>query len=192
MDEFMEDYMFDEESEEQKEFEITDAQTANWAINKIAEEKKRTDYFVECAKQEIEKLKTQIEEAEERYERSTQFLSGHLGKYLEKEDVPKKKTKTQESVTLPAGKIVKKFPKVEFFVGNKEASKGKENPDFVKEILDADNSFIETKYSVKWADLKKNLVVNEDGDVLMKDSGVFLDSVRAEKTLPTIEIKPNE
>lgn len=189
----MEDFFEYEDFEEKsKEFEITDAQTANWAINKIAEEKKRTDYFVECAEQEIDKLKMQIKEAKEKCERSTQFLSGHLGKYLEKEEVPKKKTKTQESVTLPAGKIIKKLPKIEFMVAGKQASSNKENAEFIKEIIEADDSYIETKQSVNWGELKKNLMVTEDGDVLMKDSGICLDSITAQETLPTIEIKPNE
>ena len=39
-----------------KEFEIADASTADWAISKIAEERKRTQYFVDVAKKEIENL----------------------------------------------------------------------------------------------------------------------------------------
>ena len=49
---------------EYKEFEIADASTADWAISKIADERKRKDYFVECANKEIEKLKAQIKEME--------------------------------------------------------------------------------------------------------------------------------
>ena len=34
-------------------FEITDASTADWALSKIADNRNRTKYFVECAEQEI-------------------------------------------------------------------------------------------------------------------------------------------
>ena len=99
---------------EHEEFEIKDASAADWAISKIADERKRKDYFVECANKEIEKLKAQIKEMEEKCERTTSYLSGCLGKYLERDEVPKKKTATQESITLPAGKIIKKLPKTEY------------------------------------------------------------------------------
>src|SRR5574344_1812178 len=92
---------------EHKEFEIADASTADWAISKIADERKRKDYFVECANKEME----------EKCERATSYLSGCLGKYLERDEVPKKKTATQESITLPAGKIIKKLPKTEYVSG---------------------------------------------------------------------------
>ena len=111
---------YDDVEGEYKEFEIKDASTADWAISKIADERKRKDYFVECAKKEIERLQTQIKEIEEKCERTTSYLSGCLGKYLELDEVPKKKTKTQESVTLPAGKIVKKLPQIEYVMSNGE------------------------------------------------------------------------
>ena len=192
MEDFFE-YEDFEEQEENKEFEIKDAQMANWAINKIAEEKKRTDYFVECAEQEIKKLKEQIEEAQEKYERSTQFLSGHLGKYLEQEEVPKKKTKTQESVTLPAGKIIKKLAKTSIVRRNGgDVSKNKQNPTLVEDVESIDPSFVKVIKEVSWNDLKKNLGFDDDGSVYVKDTGEFIDTLTTCVTPPSIEVKPNE
>ena len=175
---------------EYKEFEIADASTADWAISKIADERKRTDYFVECANKEIEKLKAQIKEMEEKCERATSYLSGCLGKYLERDEVPKKKTATQESITLPAGKIIKKLPKTEYIMSSGEAvTKHKGDDDFIKEVKELDKKLIKTIKEVDWATLKKNITNTEDGTVIYKETGEVIESLSTRQTLPSIEVK---
>lgn len=171
-------------------FEIKDASTADWAISKIADNQNRTKYFVDCAEQEIKKLKEQIKEAQEKCEREVQFLSGCLGKYLELEEVPKKKTKTQETVTLPAGKIVKKLPKIEFVMYNGEpVTSHKDNDGFVDQIRDIDRNLIKTKEEVDWANLKPLLSSDDNGNVIYKKTGELIDMLETKETLPYIEIK---
>lgn len=181
---------YDDVEDGAKEFEIADASTADWAISKIAEERKRTQYFVDVAKKEIENLEKQIKDMEEKCDRSVQYLSGCLGKYLEREEVPTKKTTTQESITLPAGKIIKKFAKTEFRMPNgKSVTTSKGDAKLVKEIADINYEFIKTKQEVDWTNLKKHLGVDDDGNVIYKDTGEFLESIVAQETLPYIEIK---
>ena len=181
---------YDDVEDGAKEFEIIDASTADWAISKIAEERKRTQYFIDVAKKEIENLEKQIKDMEDKCERSVQYLSGCLGKYLERDDVPTKKTTTQESITLPAGKIIKKFPKVEYKMANgTDVAKGKSKESFVSEVSDIDNTLIKTKLEVDWTKLKTRLEVTEDGNVIYKDTGEFIESIVAQKTLPSIEVK---
>lgn len=181
---------YEDVESEHKEFEIKDASTADWAISKIADERKRKDYFVECANKEIEKLQTQIKEMEEKCERTTSYLSGCLGKYLEREDVPKKKTTTQESITLPAGKIIKKLPKIEYVMSSGEAvTKHKNDNDFVKEIKGLDKKLIKTIKEVDWVTLKKNITNTEDGMVIYKETGDIIESLSTRETLPSIEVK---
>ena len=181
---------YDDVEEDAKQFEIKDASTADWAITKINDERKRTEYFVECAKNEINKLKEQIKEMEDKCERSTTFLSSCLGRYLEREDVPKKITKTQESVTLPAGKIIKKLPKIEYIaLDGKSISDSKGNANIIEEIKGLDENLIITKEEVAWGDLKKKLIVDDDKNVMFKDTGEIIESIIAQETLPTIEIK---
>ena len=173
-----------------EEFEIKDASAADWAISKIADERKRKDYFVECANKEIEKLKAQIKEMEEKCERTTSYLSGCLGKYLERDEVPKKKTATQESITLPAGKIIKKLPKTEYIMSSGEAvTKHKGDDDFIKEVNELDKKLIKTIKEVDWATLKKNIASTEDGMVIYKETGDVIESLSARQTLPSIEVK---
>ena len=73
-EEFYESFNEDIDDENEfEQFEITDASTADWAIKKIADERKRAQYFIDCAKDEIERLKGQFKEMEEKCENSTQF-----------------------------------------------------------------------------------------------------------------------
>ena len=181
---------YDDVEDGTKEFEISDASTADWAISKIAEERKRTQYFIDVAKKEIENLEKQIKDMEDKCERSVQYLSGCLGKYLERDDVPTKKTTTQESITLPAGKIIKKFAKTEFRMPNgKSVTNSKGDEKLVKEVADINDEFIKTKQEVDWANLKKHLDVDNEGNVIYKDTGELLESIVAQETLPYIEIK---
>lgn len=181
---------YDDLEGEYKEFEIKDASTADWAISKIADERKRKDYFVDCAKKEIERLQTQIKEIEEKCERTTSYLSGCLGKYLELDEVPKKKTKTQESVTLPAGKIIKKLPRIEYVMSSGEdVTKHKSDDEFIKEIKKLDKKLIKTVKEIDWATLKKNITSDEEGNVMLKDTGEYIESLSARETLPSIKIE---
>ena len=181
---------YDDVEGEYKEFEIKDASTADWAISKIADERKRKDYFVECAKKEIERLQTQIKEIEDKCGRTTSYLSGCLGKYLELDEVPKKTTKTQESVTLPAGKIIKKLPRIEYVMsGGEDVTKHKSDDEFIKEIKGLDKKLINTVKEVDWATLKKNITSDEEGNVMLKDTGEYIESLSARKTLPSIKIE---
>ena len=181
---------YDDVEDGTKEFEIADASTADWAISKIAEERKRTQYFIDVAKKEIESLEKQIKDMEDKCERSVQYLSGCLGKYLERDDVPTKKTTTQESITLPAGKIIKKFAKTEFKMPDgKSITSSKGDTKLVKEVADINDEFIKTKQEVDWANLKKHLDVDDEGNVIYKDTGEFLESIVAQETLPYIEVK---
>lgn len=188
--EYESELMYEEQDEE---FQIKDAKTADWAIGKIAEERKRRDFFVDCAKAEIEKLKQQIEDAERKCENATNYLSGKLGQFLELEEVPKKKATTQWSVQLPAGKIVKKLAKKEYIMADGGAvTSAKSNEAFLAEVREIDPAFIKTKEEVDWSALKKKLTMDEDGGVLLKDTGEYIESLTTQETLPSIEIKIND
>lgn len=194
MERFEEEYMPSSEwldaEDEYAEFEIKTAQQADWAISKIAEERARAEFFINCAKEEKARLDSQIKDAEKKLENATSFLTSKLGQFLEKEEVPKKKTKTQISVTLPAGKIVMKLPKTEFIMqGGEDVTKHKSDEDFIKEIKGIDESFIKQTEEVMWGDLKKKLAVDDGGGVYVKDTGEYIESITTQQTLPFIEIK---
>ena len=68
-------------------------------------------------------------------------------------------------------------------------TKEKSKESFVSEVSDIDNTLIKTKLEVDWDKLKTRLEVTEDGNVIYKDTGEFLESIVAQETLPYIEIK---
>lgn len=171
-------------------FVIDSAKKADWAISKIADERKRKDFFVECAKAEIEKLQNQIKDAEKKCDNATSFLTSCLGKFIERDDVPAKETKTQVSLKLPAGKIVKKLPKVEYIMANgDDVTKRKGDANFLNEIREINPDFIKIKSEIDWSALKKNITTDDDGNVLIKDTGEYIESLSSRMTLPEIEIK---
>ena len=186
-----EDFEYKVEGEEYDEgFVIDSAKKADWDISQIAEERKRKDFFVDCAKAEIEKLQNQIKDAEQKCDNSTSFLIGCLGKFLEQDDVPSKKTKTQISLKLPAGKIIKKLPKVEYTMADgKKVTESKSDEGFLKEIGELNPDFIKTKAEVNWSELKKCITADEDGNVLLKETGEYVESLSTKMTLPEIEVK---
>lgn len=185
------DYVTDKENIVE-EYEIKNASEADWAIEKIIEERHRRDCFIETAKAKIDKLKAQIEQETKRCDYATNFLTTKLAHYVEHSDVPTKKTKTQESLNLPSGKVIIKFPKAKIVMAKDGAdvSKAKENKDFVKEVEGIDAKYIKTVKSVDWAKLKKDLTINEEsGIITLTDTGECFDTLGVEIGAKSIEIK---
>jgi hypothetical protein len=185
------DYVADEENIAE-EYEIKNASEADWAIEKIIEERHRRDCFIETAKAKIDKLKAQIEKETKRCDNATNFLTSKLAHYVEHSDVPTKKTKTQESLNLPSGKVVIKFPKAKIVMAKDgtDVSKAKENKDFVNEVEGIDAKYIKTVKSVDWAKLKKDLTIDESsGIITVKDTGECLDTLGVEIGVKSVEIK---
>ena len=86
---------------------ITDDGCADWACQKIAEEKAELDRITSLADSQIEKIQQRVEAAQRRYENGTRFLTGKLAEYFE--TVPHKTTKTKHSYRLLSGTLVKKI-----------------------------------------------------------------------------------
>lgn len=189
-----EDFDYENYNEETDEkFEITNASQANWAINKIAEERKRAEYFVAVAEEEVNKLQGQINEVKNKCNNATNFYTGLLAKYISADDVPKKVAKTQESITLPAGKIIKKFPKIEYrTIDGKDVSKEKGRAEFVKEVKEVSKDFIKVKEEVDWAKFKKQITSDEEGNVYFKDNGELIEYLKSQYTLPSVEVEIGE
>lgn len=184
----MKDWLMENEAEENVEnegFVIDDVQKAMWAIGKIKEKRKERDFYVDACKREIERLKGEIDKAEEQCDRDCNYFTFKLNEYMDRDDVPSKTTKTQMTLKLPNGKIVRKLAKEEIcdHDGNSGAKlKGNcELMDFV------DPNFLKTTVELDWANFKKELVVN-DGVVMTKD-GEVVDCLMVREVPPTVDVK---
>ena len=165
----------DVEELEQQEFSIDNADMANWAVEKIKEERARRDLFIEAAQSHIERLQQQIKDMSDKCNQRTGFLLIKLDEYLE--SVPAKETKTQKSLELPAGKLVRKLPIMDYVRDDKK---------LIESLKDT--GFVEMKPNLKWADLKKDLVVN-DGIIMCGSTGEILDGITVEERPAIFDVK---
>ena len=132
----------------------TDAKAA-WALRKIKEARADRDMWVKW-------YKDKIAEVEAATDYSTANLEHMLAEYFA--TVPHKVTKTQESYSMPEGKLVMKKQNPEY----------KRNDAKVIEWLKANNGgqFIKVKEELDWAGFKATVgvfgetVVDENGEII--------------------------
>lgn len=141
-------------------FVIDTDQKARWAMDKIKEARSDRDHWVAWYQAKIEEIK-------ERTDEDTANLEAMLMAYFD--TVPHKKTKTQESYSLPGGKLILKTQNPEY----------KRDDKTVIEWLKANNGeqFVKVKEELDWAGLKAasgvsegkliaGETVNEDGEII--------------------------
>lgn len=146
---------------------ITDDGCADWACQKIAEEKAELDRITSLADSQIEKIQQRVEAAQRRYENGTRFLTGKLAEYFE--TVPHKTTKTKHSYRLLSGTLVKK-------IGGRTM---KQDDDALLAYLKvSDNKdMIQTTEKPKWGDFKKRLEI-VGGQIVDKTTGELVEGVQ--------------
>ena len=145
----------------EEQFVINDDGKAEWALNKIAEEKVEMQRMINVANSMIIKYQEKIEVYQKQFESKTAFLKEQLRQYFE--TVPHKTTKTQETYKLPSGTLKLK----------------KQNPEYIRDeekllIWAKVNKpeHVKVKESVNWAELKKELkfvddkALTEDGEIV--------------------------
>lgn len=128
---------------------------AKWAADKIREARADRDYWVDWYEKKIAEIKAQTDF-------NTMNLERMLAEYFA--TVPHKKTKTQESYSIPGAKLVLKTQNPEY----------KRDDKTVIEWLKQNNmtDFIKVKEELAWADLKgatatlEGRIVTEDGEIV--------------------------
>ena len=161
-----------------KDFSINDDVTADWALRKIAEERKELERLKGIAEQQIEELDMKIKHLEEVAERKTSFLKGCLAEYFQ--TAPHKSTKTQEAYKLLSGSLVVKLPKQTMVKNDSELLDYFHKNDM--------QEYIKTEEKPAWADFKANLSIM-DGKVVDTITGEVVDAVRVEETPGVFDVK---
>jgi Ni,Fe-hydrogenase I large subunit len=136
---------------------------ADWAIKKIKEERALCDIYITAARQNIDLLNQQIKSREEYLQNSTSNLILQLSEWFESQ--PGKVAKTQKSLVLPNGKLVKKFAKSEY---QRDEAK-------LLDVL-AGTQYIQEVPKLKWAELKNDIQII-DGSAVLSTTGEVLDGV---------------
>lgn len=163
--------------QEDKTWAISDVGMANWAIKKILEEQQRLEIYEEATKSEIEMLKEKLTKEKALSESRTSWLRFKLNEWLDTQ--PAKTTKTKKSLRLPSGTISRVFEKETF--KPLDAKRINDSNKVLEYCAENAQEFIETKQSVTWAELKKNLEISGDKeiktDVVDMDSGEVIEKV---------------
>lgn len=136
-------------------FVIDSDSKAQWAMDKIREARADRDAWVKWYQDKITEITAQ-----------TDFNTANLERMLMDyfATVPHKATKTQETYSLPGGKLILKKQNPEF----------KRDDKTVIDWLKGNNltQFIKTKEELSWADLKaatavfEGQIVTEDGEII--------------------------
>ena len=136
-------------------FVIDTDSKAEWALKKIAEARSDRDRWVAWYQQKIKEITEQTDY-------NTMNLERMLAEYFA--SVPHKKTKTQESYSLPCGKLILKTQNPEY----------KRDDATVIDWLKKNNQtqFVKVEEKLSWADLKaatavfEGHIVTEDGEIV--------------------------
>ncbi|MCK9220884.1 MAG: host-nuclease inhibitor Gam family protein [Bacteroidales bacterium] len=154
-----------EEMEVQDEQFVIDTDLAcEWALKKLAEARKEAKRYIQTCDDMILEYTRKIEKKESQLETSSFILISKLQNYFD--GVEHKETKTQETYTLPSGKLKKKYATPIY---------NRDETALLKWVKDNKPEAIETTESVKWEDVKKDLQI--DGEKAITKDGEIVDGI---------------
>ena len=163
--------------ETEESFVIDSAQKANWAIGKVKEAQARRDLFCEAARAQIGSLEAQMEEQSVKCQMETAGLLEALDRWLD--TAPAKRGKTQLSLELPKGKVVRKFPTLEYV---------RDESALVQWAKENAPELVQVAETTRWGELKKELKVLH-GQVIHQPTGEVLDCITAKENPGRVEVK---
>lgn len=149
----------------------------------IAEKEKDARKIVESADEEIDFLRRQQDEACRKFssyqDRINYLLSNYVLNEVDEDD--KKETKTQIKYALARGTIVVSKPIKKLEKPTDEITIAEKFPEFVQQIP-----------KLQWAELKKNLEIDENGQVIDKRTGQVVDGIPVSEAPQAVAIKLND
>lgn len=148
--------------DEENSFRVTDDKSAEWCLAKIREAKQEAEKWKEHYRLQMEKVQKEAAD-------TVAFFEGLLSEYFD--TVPHKATKTQQSYSLPSGKLVRKQQQPEYTVDN-EVLVPWLNENFMQHMVKT-----KTTYSADWAALKKMVTVTPDGASVIDENGEIVPGV---------------
>ena len=181
--------MYEEDPEEGEEFEVdekfrvTDLNSADWCLEKIAEKEALISEVRDLATAKKQLIDRWEQKETERHLRSIQFFQYLLGQYLaeQREKDPKFK------ISTPMGLVSTRAQQPEWNI---------EDEDRVIELLEisGQSAFIRVKKELKKGDIKKACTEIRNGvPILITGTDqVMLQGIKVEERLPKLTVKINE
>lgn len=170
--------VFENEPEEKPEFKLKDIGMVNWAMDKINKNNELYELYKESIKTEISTLKEKLKNEEQKTKNKNSFLLFKIDEYVRQNDVPSKKTTTQETIKLANGTFVRKLEK--FTPKSITSDKLNTDTELIAYCKDFYPQYVEQSEIVKWGEIKKDLgikVATEDivVDMVNKETGEIED-----------------
>ena len=162
---------------EEERYRITSDGEADRWIERIQDARAEHDRFVAACQERIAEFDTRIKAADEECEKEVAFALGVLREYFD--TVPHKTTKTQESYSLPSGKLVFKRPTIAPRIDEQALF------DWVKGNAP---DYVQTTQKTKWGELKKQLVLKGDKYVFT-ETGEVVPGLTPEQTEGGFDVK---
>ena len=147
------------------------------------------NFTKKVCKSEIERLKNELKEEEQRTKDRNSYLLYLVEQYVNEQKIPTKDTKTQKSVKFATGQFIVKNPVTTVVPKDDFQTLNTYEPfiSYLKECEDFE--LLKTKTEVKWGDIKKDITFDEEGNVIRESTGELLDFLTT-KTSPK-ELKVN-
>lgn len=142
-------------------FRVTDDSAAEWCMRKIRE-----------AQEDVQKWEAhyanQLQKVKDEAQKTIDYFTALLEEYFS--SVPHKATKTQETYSLPTGKLIRKKQQPEY-----ERDDEKLVPWLKQNFM---GQLVKTKESADWAALKALVHVTPDGANVATDEGEIVPGVK--------------
>ena len=165
-----------DEAIEQSEFKIDTDQKAEWALNIIREEQAEAQRLINVCNSQILYYQSELKRVQDKLENKTGNLKAMLFDYFQ--TVPKKSSKTQETYSLPSGKLKLKYPQPEY---------KRDDATLVKWLKERDmTEYIKVSESPKWGELKKTVQVAGDKACI---DGEIIDGIQVVERQPVFDIE---
>lgn len=165
----MEAFAYQEEPEAPAPWKIADDGCADWAVNKIAEERAELARIEELAEAQIARIEEKLAAARKRCENGTRFLTGKLAEYFATVPHRQSKGKTQETYQLLSGTLKLK----------KGGITMKQDDEKLLAFLKASGAsdMIQITEKPKWGEYKKRLEI-QGADVVDMETGEIVEGVQ--------------
>ena len=166
------------EPEGNQPWRIADDSAADWAVQKIAEERAELARIEALAAEQIARINEKVEAARRRCENGTAFLTSKLAQFFE--TVPHKETKTKHSYRLLSGTLAKKLggPTME-----------KDDAKLLEHLRSSGNSqYIQQTEKPMWGEYKKRLEI-QGGLVIDKETGEIVEGVTVKEKPDTFAVE---
>ena len=156
-------------------FHVTDDKAAEWCMKKIREAEADRAIWKTHYEAQMEKVNKAADD-------SVAYFTAKLEEYFA--NVPHKATKTQESYTLPGGKLIRKKQQPKFETDDEALVPWLEE-NFMGQL-------VKVKKSADWSALKKICSVTPDGEHVATDEGEIIPGVTVTQRPDVFKVEMEE